>query len=84
MSEDTARRLQEWAVWYTEHKRDGTLGDPLKKQEFILKALDGIFDLLSRVAEDLRDLEGRPREYVGRRLWTPGSIRVRGDLRRFG
>lgn len=82
MSQVFVERLTEWALWYKEHERDG--GDVHMQIQFLKKAVDGCLELLACAAQDINDLEGRPKEALGRRLWTPSGMAVQGDVRRFG
>lgn len=81
MSQTTNERLREYYVWFDEHRRDGPNGDLANRVAFLETALDGAFDVIARLAEDVQKLEGRPAES---RLWRPNSIKIRGDVRRAG
>lgn len=82
MSRESEQRLADWAKWFHEHRLDG--GDVHKKIQFLEKSVDGLLEMVCRCLEDIRDLEGRPREALGRKLWTPSGMTVAGDVRRFG
>jgi hypothetical protein len=82
MSQEFLGRLTDWAVWYKEHENDGA--DVPTQIKFLKKAIDGCLELLACAAQDLSDLEGRPRESLGKKLWTPSGMRMQGDVRRFG
>lgn len=84
MSRATNEKLREYYVWFAEHRRDGTNGDVTNRVKFLETALDGAFDVISRLAEDVSKLEGRPPESLGRTLWLPTGIKMRGDVRRVG
>ena len=79
MSRDYERKVEEWALWFDEHQRDG--GDVHKKVEFLTKCVSGLLELCAHASKDLRELEGRSHD---RPLYTPGQLHVRGDLRRLG
>ena len=81
MSQPTYERLREYYVWFDEHRRDGAHGDLTNRVKFLETALDGAFDMLARVCEDLKRLEGLPPESLGRRLWLPTGIKARGSVR---
>ena len=82
MSQEFVSRLADWAIWFKEHEHDGR--DMANEIEFMKKSMDGLFECLACAAQDIQDLEGRPREALGKQLWTPGGMAVRGDVRRFG
>jgi hypothetical protein len=81
MSQATYQRLQEWATWYYEHQRDGLRGDLTNRVRFLETTLEGAFDVIARLAEDVRELEGVPAHQRGPRVWLPTSFKVRGDIR---
>lgn len=82
MSRETEQKLEEWARWWDEHKRDG--GDVEQKYKMLLKQMEGFFDLAAMIVRDLQGLEGRPKTDLGQPLYLPGQMRVRGDMRRVG
>lgn len=84
MSQATNERLREYYVWFTEHRRDGAHGDLTNRVKFLETALDGAFDVIARLAEDVAKLEGRPPSSLGRALWLPTGIKMRGDVRMAG
>ena len=84
MSQATNERLREYYVWFTEHRRDGQHGDLTNRVKFLEESLDGAFDVIARLAEDVQKLEGLPPNALGRRLWLPTAIKARGDVRRVG
>lgn len=63
MSQNTAKKTLEWAIWYKEHKNDGmSLSNRVK---FLQKMVDGLLDLYSLLLMDMRDLEeGKPKKLV--------------------
>jgi hypothetical protein len=67
MSRDFEARLADWAVWYHEHVNDG--GDVHRQVAFLKKAVDGTLELLAIAAQDIQDLEGRPKRSP--LIWTP-------------
>jgi len=79
MSREYERKVEEVALWFDEHKRDG--GDVHKKVEFLTKCVDNLIELCAHAARDLRETEGRK---DGSAIFRPGQISVRGDLRRLG
>lgn len=84
MSVATFQKLQEYYVWFDEHKRDGIQGDLTKRVEFLQATVEGAFEVIARLCEDVKKLEGLPPESLGRRLWLPTGIKARGDVRRVG
>lgn len=82
MSQPTLERIREWVTWWAEHKAES--GDLLKRIERLEKAVDGLWDALSFLLEDVHHLEGRPPEALGRRLYLPRGMLVQGDVGRFG
>jgi hypothetical protein len=82
MSQRLDERLRDWAVYWDEHKNDG--GDIEQRLRLREKVIEGMFELFAHTAAAITELEGRPREDLGRKIWTPGPISVRGDLSRFG
>lgn len=82
MSQPTLDRAAEWVQWWHEHKAES--GDPFKRIERVEKAIDGIFDVLACILEDIHRLEGRPPEALGQRLYLPKGMAVQGNVRRFG
>ena len=82
MSQRTAERLQDLLKWRNEHKRD-SMGVP-ERQTFQETVIDNLLNTLVDIMEDVADLEGKPRESIGRRIWTTQGMTVRGDVRRLG
>jgi hypothetical protein len=81
MSRETEKRLIEWAVWFHENSPRIPKNDLQKRCDFLQKNLDGLYELMTRVCEDLRIAEGRP---VSNRLWLPEGVKMTGDVRKFG
>ena len=69
MSRESEERIIEWAYWFHEHKDDG--GGPDMKIKFLLKAVDGCFELLVRCLQDIQELEGRSKRETNNLLLTP-------------
>lgn len=82
MSHTLDSKLADVAKWWDEHKRDGMSLE--QEVKFLRRLIENLFDVLALMSNDLRDLEGRPRENLGRALYQPGQMSVRGDLRKFG
>lgn len=82
MSQRTAERLQDLLKWRNEHKRD-SMGVP-ERQTFHEVVIDNLLNTIVDMMEDIADLEGKPRESIGRRIWTTQGMAIRGDLTRFG
>lgn len=82
MSQKSAEFATEVVTWWAEHKAES--GDVFKRIERLETAVSNLLSALTYVLEDLNDLEGRPREALGRRLWTAGGMKLSGDLTRFG
>ena len=82
MSQKTAEKFQDFYVWFTEHKNDH--GGVPERLAFLEKAMDVFADTVLYALEDITDLEGRPKESIGRRLWTVNGMNLRGDVKRFG
>jgi hypothetical protein len=82
MSRETEEKMADTVKWYAEHKDDGRSID--KTVEFLKKTIDCMQEIMVRQQQDIQDLEGRPKENLGRSLWTPGVFRMTGDPRRLG
>jgi hypothetical protein len=82
MSQRSLEKLSDWAIWYAENK-DRSTGD--LKIEFLTRAVDELGAIAADLLGDIAELEGMPRERLGRRLlYTPTGITARGDMRKFG
>jgi hypothetical protein len=82
MSQRTAERLADLVKWRDHHATDAmSIENHIK---FLEKFNDNLLETLADFLEDITDLEGKPRESLGRRIWTAGGMRLRGDLTRFG
>ena len=81
-----SRRSAEFAAdvvqWWAEHKAES--GDVVKRIQRLETLASDMLSALSFLLEDIHNLEGRPPEALGKRLWTPGGMSMRGDLTRFG
>jgi len=82
MSQRTADRLADLVKWRDYHVSDAMSVENHVK--FLEKTVDNLLEILVDVLEDVTDLEGRPKESLGRRIWTTNGMRLRGDLTRFG
>lgn len=82
MSQRTTEKFRDFYLWFTENKnRQGGVPERLA---FLEKAMDVFADTVLYAVEDITDLEGRPKESIGRRIWTVNGMQVRGDVRKFG
>ena len=82
MSQRANERFQDFLLWFNEHKRD-SMGVP-ERLAFMERAFDNLVMNIVDVLEDITDLEGRPKDSLGRRIWTTQGMTLRGDVRRFG
>lgn len=82
MSQKTLEYTRDCVQWWAEHKAE--TGDVNMRIARLEKAVSLLLDALSFYLEDIHDLEGRPKEALGRRLWTPGGMSFTGDPRKFG
>ena len=82
MSQRSAEKMQDFLVWFHENRRN-SMGVP-ERLAFMEKALECLVMNTVDLLEDVTDLEGRPRESIGRRIWTTQGINLRGDVRRIG
>ena len=82
MSQRFAERLADVIKWRDFHASDAMSIEQHVK--FLEKTVDNLLELLTDVLEDVTDLEGRPKESLGRRIWTTRGMRLTGDLTRFG
>lgn len=80
MSRETEERLADWVVWF--HQNKGRIPpDNLGKQNlFLLKAMDGLFEVTAMCLKDVQLLERR--NPTG--LLMPLEVSVSGDFTRFG
>lgn len=76
MSRETELRVIDWVQWFHYNKDRIPQHDLRKQNEFLMKAVDGCLELLTRVCEDLRIAEGRP---TSKRLWLPDGMRHISD-----
>lgn len=73
MSSDTEDKLRDWVLWYKEHEKQIPEEAVYKRLEFLTKALDGAFELLTMLTIDMQKVERRdPRN----RLWLPSSVKI--------
>jgi hypothetical protein len=83
MSQRTLDKLSDWAQWFSHNKDRGRDND--KEHEFIKRAVDELGGVVADLLGDIAELEGRPRETLGKRLlWTPTGVAARGDMTKFG
>lgn len=82
MSQETEERMGDTVKWYEEHKNDGRSID--KTVDFLKKTIDCMQEVMVRQQQDIQELEGRPKQSLGRSLWMPGQLQMRGDPRRLG
>lgn len=82
MSQKTTERFQDLLKWWLEHRRD-SMGVP-ERQAFQEKVIENLFNTVTDLLEDITDLEGRPKESLGRRIWTTQGMNLTGSLKRFG
>ena len=82
MSQRSAERMRDFLKWFLENRRN-SMGVP-ERLAFTEEALACLVNNVVDILEDIADLEGRPRESIGRRIWTTQGINLRGDVRRFG
>lgn len=77
MSKESEEKLEEWAVWWDQRKREGI---PLEKKVVVMaKMIEGLFDILAYQSRDIRACEGRPK-VDSDRLWLPhGMTKFRDD-----
>ena len=77
MSRQTEDKLEEWAKWWDERKREGV---PVEKKIVVsAKMIEGLFDILAYCVRDLRELEGRPKVRSDM-LWLPhGMTKFKDD-----
>ena len=82
MSQRFAEHLADVIKWRDFHASDAMSIEQHVK--FQAKTIDNLLELMADVLEDVTDLEGRPKESLGRRIWTTRGMRLTGDLTRFG
>lgn len=80
MSLESEERLAEWVLWF--HQNKGRIpADNLGKQcEFLLKAMDGLFEVTARALKDIQELEGHRRKII----LPEEFLRQHPDITRFG
>jgi hypothetical protein len=74
MSKEFDEKIAEWAWWYHENKDTGRSID--MEIAFMKVAIDGCLELLCMAAQDIQDMNGKPRSAP--LLWTPNGMTRRG------
>ena len=75
-------KLADVAQWWDFNKRTAM---PVEQEvKFLRKLNENLFDLLTFIANDIRELEGRPSRDRGNPLYVPSTMASQGDMRRFG
>ena len=82
MSQRSTEKFRDFLTWFNEHKRD-SMGVP-ERLTFLETAFDCLAMNVVDLLEDITDLEGRPKESLGRRIWTTQGMTLSGSLKRFG
>lgn len=82
MSAKYGERITELFTWWNEHKADPMAIE--KKLALHAAMLDELLQLHVQALEDHADLEGRPKESLGRRIWTTQGMSFSGSVKHFG
>ena len=82
MSQRLADCLADVCKWWNEHKRDPMAIE--KRLDLHAVMLDELVHLHLQALEDIHDLEGKPKESLGRRIWTTQGMTFSGSVKKFG
>ena len=82
MSKTLDEKVKDVAQWWDWNKR--TAMSMEQELKFTRRLIENLFDVITLLANDIRSLEGRPAESLGRALYTPRGVQVQGDLRKVG
>lgn len=81
MTRATEERIEEWGKWYHHHKDN--IPDLKKRTEFQTLAIDGLFEIMARMAKDIQNVELKA-GCRSHHLYLPTGVSVSGDMRNFG
>jgi hypothetical protein len=81
VSVETEKRIKDWYLWWFEHRKTIPTDDIAKRQDFVEKGWDGLWEVMALIMRDIQKLEHRDKSPS---LYLPRGMSVRGDLTKLG